>query len=135
MKKKITKTQQQKNIRKLQRKCLRLWKKAVKLRAGNKCEKCGSSKFLNACHIESYETNHNLRYDLRNGVSFCPRHHKWGKESLHKSFIFSYLFMMTEKRFGDLEYLLKHHQDKRKKVTEKVLLTKISSLENFIKLF
>ena len=51
-----------------------VWSKAVKERAGNHCEKCGSIKGLNSHHVFSrrYMT---IRHDIENGVCLCSAHH------------------------------------------------------------
>lgn len=46
-----------------------------------------------------------LRYDPRNGAACDPKHHKFGRESFHQSFVFTYKFL-KEKRPDDLEYLM-----------------------------
>ena len=128
MKNKITKSQQQKEMRKFQRKALSLWKIVVKLRAGGKCEDCGETKFLNACHVESFERNFNLRYSISNGIALCPRHHKWDRRSFHRSFVFTYL-IMVKKHPKELNYLMDHFDDKNEKLTRTGLLRKIKELE------
>lgn len=52
----------------------KLWKVVVKERAGFRCEKCGTTKEIQAHHFVP-RTNHRLRFDLCNGVSLCKRHH------------------------------------------------------------
>ena len=54
--------------------CDELWSKAVKRRAGFKCERCGKTTKLHAHHIIP-RTNYALRYDLVNGVCLCYRCH------------------------------------------------------------
>jgi len=85
-----TKVYQNKQIKKIRNRCLKLWKECVKLRAHNKCEAplCPVTKKLNAAHIEDYNTHRFLRYDLNNGLCLCPFHHKWGADSAHNSFLF-----------------------------------------------
>ena len=51
-----------------------LWSKAVKKRAGNQCEVCGSQGTLHAHHIFSRRF-YSLRWDLENGVCLCFKHH------------------------------------------------------------
>lgn len=55
-----------------------LWSLKVKERAGNVCEYClvpyGEVR-LNSCHIIG-RANRTLRWDLRNGLSLCYRHHR-----------------------------------------------------------
>jgi predicted restriction endonuclease len=97
----------------LQRKALSLWKSEVVRRAGKRCEVegCKKTKYLNAHHIESYSTNKGLRFDPHNGICLCSTHHKFGRFSAHHSFCFMFNFMMVSRR-DDLDYLLKHYQNK-----------------------
>lgn len=55
--------------------CDLLWAKAVKARAGHRCEKenC-QNKDLQAHHVIS-RTNYALRFDVENGVCLCTSHH------------------------------------------------------------
>ena len=107
------KIQEKKEIQKLNREALGLWRQIVRRRARKRCEvpECKKTKFLNAHHVEGYTTNKTLRYDPRNGLCLCPSHHKFGRQSAHKSFCFMYK-MMTCVRSLDLDYLLKVNQNK-----------------------
>jgi hypothetical protein len=78
------------------KKILILWAKLVKLKAGNKCEKCGSVKFLNAHHIYG-RNNYNCRYDLDNGCSLCSGCHKWRRDSAHNAPL-EFIELMITKR-------------------------------------
>jgi hypothetical protein len=80
-----------------------LWSKLVKLRAGNKCERCGATKFLQSHHIYG-RTNYNLRYDLDNGCCLCAGHHKFFKDSAHNDPL-GFTEFMIEKR--GMEWFLK----------------------------
>ena len=55
----------------------RKWKKEVHKRDNDTCVCCGkenlSPKY--AHHLESYNTNENLRYDVDNGVTLCKECH------------------------------------------------------------
>lgn len=55
--------------------CDAIWAKAVKARAGYKCEKenC-NNKDLQSHHVVS-RTNYALRFDIENGVCLCTYHH------------------------------------------------------------
>jgi hypothetical protein len=70
MKKKSKKT--------LNNEALERWSAIVKTKAGFKCELCGSTEGLNSHHVIS---SHILstRYDDRNGVCTCKKHHKFCK--------------------------------------------------------
>lgn len=52
----------------------REWANSVKDRDGWKCVICGASERLNAHHIIARE-NHETKFDLKNGLSLCPKHH------------------------------------------------------------
>lgn len=94
----------------LRRKCLKIWSDKVKERDGRKCVFCGSTEKVNAHHIESFKNCKPLRYELRNGISLCPKHHKFGMESAHRSFVFMYL-ILVENRKEDIDWLSKHRYD------------------------
>ena len=54
----------------------REWRKAVFERDDYVCQKCGErGGTLNAHHIESYNSNKDLRTALDNGVTLCKKHH------------------------------------------------------------
>jgi len=61
-----------------------LWSKAIKERAGYKCEYCGKEGRVNSHHIFS-RSNHSVRWDLDNGICLCVSHHVFGLFSAHKS--------------------------------------------------
>lgn len=50
------------------------WRVLVKLKAKNKCEVCGKTKYLNAHHIFT-RRNKAVRWNVDNGVALCPSHH------------------------------------------------------------
>ena len=120
--------QELKEIKKLEKQALSLWRKKVKINAKGKCEVplCKKIKRLNAHHIESFALNKYLRYDPRNGVGFCPTHHKFGRQSAHKSFCFMYEFM-AKNRPDDLEYLLDNYLYKTE-ITKEFLEETIKNL-------
>src|SRR5512135_3464896 len=64
----------------------RLWKEAIRLKAGNKCEVCGKSDGrLQAHHIFTREIYH-LRHFMSNGVLLCFTHHTGSpQESAHQN--------------------------------------------------
>ena len=85
------------------------WAKKVKQRDGNECAINGCDKItmLNAHHIIPKE-NMNYRYDLTNGITLCPFHHRFSRKiSAHQNpFAFflwleeyrPHLFMMAKSR-------------------------------------
>lgn len=62
---------------------LKNWSKAVRERDGNKCAVCGSSEHIQAHHIVQRKFNKELRFDIENGISLCPKHHSFGGWSAH----------------------------------------------------
>jgi hypothetical protein len=60
------------------------WSKAIKVKAGFKCEKCGKETTLNSHHVYS-RSNRSVRWDLTNGYCLCVAHHTFGSWSAHKS--------------------------------------------------
>jgi ribosomal protein S14 len=74
-----------------------LWSKLVKLRAGNKCEKCGRKDTLISHHIYS-RSNPAVRWDERNGCCLCVSHHTFSAQfSAHKTPI-EFIEWLREKR-------------------------------------
>ncbi len=68
---------------KLRKKADTLWGELIKLRAGNRCEKCGRNGMVQSHHIWTRENLH-MRHDPQNGVCLCPRCHTFDpKESAH----------------------------------------------------
>lgn len=61
-----------------------LWSKLVKDRAGNQCEKCHKTSYLNSHHIFSRQ-NKSVRWDLDNGICLCAGCHVLNRDSAHKS--------------------------------------------------
>jgi hypothetical protein len=60
------------------------WSLEVKELAGNRCEYCGKTEYLNSHHIFS-RSNRKLRWDTENGVCLCSGHHLFSLFSAHKS--------------------------------------------------
>lgn len=62
------------------------WSKLVKLRAGNKCEYCGTQTGqLHSHHIFSRQ-NKSTRWDVKNGIALCASHHVLSSSfSAHKT--------------------------------------------------
>ena len=57
----------------------------VKVRAGFRCEYCGTNRGLNSHHIRS-RTNYSTRFSLDNGVCLCAFHHTLSPRfSAHKT--------------------------------------------------
>lgn len=84
MAKKITKKKLKSLARTAKRKQLSDWSKAVRAR-DEKCIVCGRIDHLNAHHILPKENYKEFMYEVINGATLCPTHHKFGKYSAHKN--------------------------------------------------
>lgn len=61
------------------------WSKLVKLVAGNKCEYCGKTTYLNSHHIYS-RSKRSTRWHIPNGSCLCVSHHTFNSGfSAHKT--------------------------------------------------
>jgi hypothetical protein len=81
------------------------WSLAVKKRAGYKCEVCGigESGHLNSHHIVG-RRNRMVRWDVRDGVCLCVKHHRFGIESAHEDPLW-FREWLEENRWEDYAYL------------------------------
>ena len=70
--------------KKLRDKLDNLWAEIVKQRAGNKCEYCDKTTYLNSHHIFS-RSNLSVRWSLNNGTCLCSGHHTLNTLSAHKA--------------------------------------------------
>jgi len=70
---------------------LKEWADTVKLRDGHRCVICGVTERINAHHILPVEIEE-TRLWLENGISLCPKHHKFSRNfSAHNNpFVFLY---------------------------------------------
>lgn len=82
--KKITKKKQRSMARTEKRKKLSEWSQKVRNR-DERCVVCGRTDHLNAHHILPKENYKEFMYEVLNGVTLCPVHHKFGKYSAHKN--------------------------------------------------
>lgn len=57
-----------------------LWAKAVKKRAGDRCEKCFRTENLQSHHVVG-RRNKTLRHIVSNGCSLCAKHHMWAEQN------------------------------------------------------
>ena len=86
------------------------------MRSNNSCEYCGKKvgeiKKVDAHHLQSRRIKNNpLKYDIMNGISLCPLHHKFStKESFHNSPIvtITWLIKNMPNRYN---YVLEHYND------------------------
>ena len=77
------------------------WSKAVRKKAGNKCEVCGiEHDKLNAHHIVG-RRNLRLRWELYNGVCLCPGCHTFKTNSAHQNPEWFH-YWLEENRWEDL---------------------------------
>lgn len=89
--KKITKVMIKRLQKKESNRMYKEWGIAVKDRDHHACVICGSIKLINAHHIIPREIE-DFRWDLDNGISLCPKHHKFSfKFSAHKN---SFAFLL-----------------------------------------
>jgi len=79
------------------------WSLAVKIKAGYRCEVCRKRSTLNSHHIVG-RRNRRLRWDLRNSVCTCVKHHKFGIESFHEDPLWGREWL-EENRWEDYAYL------------------------------
>jgi len=81
------------------------WSELVKKRAGYKCEVCGigESGHLNSHHIVG-RRNRMVRWDVRDGVCLCVKHHRFGIESAHEDPLW-FREWLEENRWEDYAYL------------------------------
>jgi hypothetical protein len=87
------------------------WSLLVRFRAGNKCEVCGSQDNVQAHHIIG-RGNWRLRWETRNGVALCSKHHKFDR---HRSAHLNPLWFD--------EWLDKHHKKDVKWLREREMIT------------
>ena len=80
------------------------WARLVKVRDEGQCVICGAIDRLNAHHIiprEIEETTH----DLQNGITLCPKHHRFSREiSAHQNPLAFFLWMVKNRNY-QLNYL------------------------------
>ena len=81
----------------IQKRCERLFKEIVCLRADCKCEVCGGTKGITAHHFIPRSLSAYLKYDLDNGVCLCQgchfAHHHKSEPKIH--------YKVVEKRGGE----------------------------------
>jgi hypothetical protein len=90
--KKLTKKQILAKARTAKRKSLSEWSKSVRAR-DRWCIICRRTDHLNAHHILPKETYKDFMFEMLNGVTLCPTHHKFGKYSAHKNPVWFSLFI------------------------------------------
>jgi hypothetical protein len=102
---KMPKTKKPLTKGKLSKKLDEAWSLAVKKKAGYKCEVCGigESGHLNSHHIVG-RRNRMVRWDIRDGVCLCVKHHRFGIESAHEDPLW-FREWLEENRWEDYAYL------------------------------
>jgi hypothetical protein len=117
MEKKITKKQLKKIEKKELNHKYKTWSNDVKTRDNHMCIVCGSNILINAHHIIPREIKE-LRYVVDNGISLCPKHHKFGNYiSPHKNPFWFYHFLWL-KRPEQLKRLVELYIETFKSNTE-----------------
>ena len=120
-------------MKSLDKKIDEAWAKIVKHRAGNKCEYCGKTTYLNAHHVYS-RSKRSTRWDLSNGVSLCVGHHTFGEWSAHKNPI-EFIEWIKERRGQEWYDALRLQANTHLKLTklekENILFTFTEILRNY----
>lgn len=112
MKKKSTKRKKLQPIKTIHNRLYRKASLICREKAGHKCEICASNDQVQAHHIcpRSAKAGSPLKWDLRNLIALCNKHHKYGNHAVHKNPIFFYTWM-SQHRQDQLAYLLEHMDD------------------------
>lgn len=105
------------------------WSLAVKVKAGYRCEVCGKRSTLNSHHIVG-RRNRMTRWDIKNGVCTCVKHHKFGIESFHEDPLWAKEWL-EDKRWEDYAYLYQV-KNQIKKWTLEEMEVQLEKLNNFI---
>lgn len=82
------------------------WADEVKDNDNRKCVICESVDRLNAHHIIPRQ-NHEFRFDVRNGISLCPKHHRFSFEFSAHHTPFEFMEWFREHRRSQYNYLKK----------------------------
>jgi len=87
-----------------------LWSPLVKKKAKYKCEVCGATENLQSHHIIG-RGNWRLRWEVRNGVCLCAKHHKFDKHrSAHNNSPW-FNEWLDKYRKNDVLWLRKHEME------------------------
>ncbi|MCK9428748.1 MAG: HNH endonuclease [Candidatus Omnitrophica bacterium] len=112
--KKITKAYLKKLAKRDSNKRYKEWGNSVKDRDGRACVICKETKLLNAHHIIPREIPE-FRWDVDNGVSLCPKHHKFNfKFSAHRNplaFLLWFLYNRTAQHDRLVEKWLNYYNN------------------------
>jgi len=105
-------------VSKIKRRLLHLWSQTVHRDHQSRCAICGLKtgdivdgkvQKIDAHHIED-KTNYALRFNRKNGILLCVWHHKFGKDSAHRSPTF-FIEWMKKVRPQQLTYIQEHRND------------------------
>ena len=111
------------SIPKINRKLFKLWSEKIKERSGGVCEYCGikvgeigpNGKAINKLdshHIISrMKKNSFLKWDLNNGIHVCPKCHKFGEDSWHRSPVTT-IYWFIKNHPDRMEYLMANFNTK-----------------------
>jgi len=90
------------------RKADRLWSERVRERDGGKCVICGESKNVQTHHLIDRSVKH-LRHRLENGVTLCPRCHKFDRRiSAHRGAI-PFSERLRDERPEQFKWVMDHY--------------------------
>lgn len=98
------------------RRQLENWGKAVRERDGNQCAICGEKSHVNAHHIFPKKFWKDYRFELKNGLCLCPKHHAFGKWSVHRGIgdliLFDFLKEYRPDQWEWIQATLKKEEEK-----------------------
>ena len=80
------------------------WATAVKIRDNHACVICGDTNRLNAHHIIARE-NHETKFDISNGISLCPKHHFFCRQTSAHNNPIGFLIWLEKNRPDQLTYV------------------------------
>lgn len=90
------------------------WSISVRGNYSNKCAVCGKGGKIDAHHHIPKELlingDDSHRYDVKNGIALCPRHHKFCLQSAHKNYIWFYEWMLKNEP-KTIKYLKNQYKD------------------------
>jgi len=92
------------------------WREKVKSKC-NKCIICGDLKRVNCHHIIPKEIKA-TRWAVRNGITLCPKHHKFGRFSAHKNALWFIRFLFEYDPLRTDYLLIKLGEEYEKENTE-----------------
>jgi len=83
---------------------LKLYTRLVCRRANDRCEICGKRETIQTHHICG-RRNMRLRYDLKNGICLCAKHHRFATDSVEQDGTTIYTYMVDYRPY-DWDYLI-----------------------------